>query len=432
MRSFREGALRTTVLAAASTLMLGIAGAAVGAPRHPGALDPSFHGTGRVAIQAGDPESEANGVARQGTKTIVVGRIRGEASSDVSVIRLMPDGRLDRTFGRGDGIYTKDVFGDADIAHAVRVLPDGKILLVGSAYQMSAGAYRILVIRLTADGRPDRRFGGGDGIVTAGLPGLSNEAFAMTVRPDGKFVVCGSAYDDGSGDSAFELARFKPGGAPDAGFGTGGFVEAPIPGYTSAACRGVAGTGTGTVAVGFASNGGPSVIAAARLGPGGGPDPTFSQDGFATFSPQNNSLGAGVVDLPHGKVVIAGWGYEGADPPDVDLLQLTSHGRRDPAFGGGDGLVVDDLGSADEATALIRLPDGDLAVAGFRNPDMFVARYRSGGGRDRTFGQLGVQAKPWAGPSIASSLVLMRGKLVIAGSTQVGGHDRSAVERVFG
>jgi uncharacterized delta-60 repeat protein len=312
------------------------------------------------------------------------------------------------------------------------VLPDGKILVAGSSYEMTAGGYRILVIRLTPDGRLDRSFGGGDGLVTAGLPGLSDEAYAMTVRPDGKFVVCGSAYDDTSGDSAFELVRFKPGGAPDPSFGVRGIVEAPNPGYTSAVCEGVTGTGNGTVAVGFASKGGPSVIAAARFGANGDPDPKFNGDGFAVFSPKTNSLASGVVDLPGGEVVIAGSGYDGTDSPDIELLQLTRSGHLDPAFGGGDGVVIDDVGGVDTASALIRLPDGRLVVAGFRNPDMFVARYRAGGARDRTFGHLGVQAKPWAGPSIASSLVLMRGKLVIAGSTQVGGHDRFAVERLFG
>jgi len=70
-------------------------------------------------------------------------------------------------------------------------------------------------------------------------------------------------------------------------------------------------------------------------------------------------------------------------------------------------------------------------VSGFKNPDMFVAAYRSGGRRDGTFGHLGVQAKPWASSSIASSLVLMTGKVVVAGTAAVGAHDRFAVQRVF-
>ena len=92
---------------------------------------------------------------------------------------------------------------------------------------------------------------------------------------------------------------------------------------------------------------------------------------------------------------------------------------------------MDDLGSADDANALIRMPDGRLVVAGFRNPDMFVARYRPGGKRDTSFGHNGIQAKPWPSSSIGSSVVLMTGKIVVAGSATIGGHQRFAVERVF-
>lgn len=420
----------TRALALTTAAALVLVTPAGGVARNPGWLDRSFHGTGRVTVQAGDPDSEANGVARQRSKIIVVGSRRGGTASDISVVRLKASGQLDPSFAGGDGIFTKDVFGNTDIAHAVRVLPDGRILVAGSAYKMSSGGYRIVVLRLTSDGRLDRTFGGGDGVVTAGLAGLSNEGFAMTLRPDGQFLVCGSAYDSGSGDSSFELVRFKDGGALDRTFGAGGYVEASIPGYGSASCKAVTGTGHGTVAVGFASNGATSVIAAARFTPGGSADPTFNGDGFGLFSPQTNSQGTSVVDLPHGKVVIAGWGYDGSSPPDVDLIQLTNNGRRDPTFGG-DGIVVDDLGSADDANALIRLPNGGLVVAGFRNPDMFVARYRPGGKRDPTFGRNGVQAKPWPSSSIGSSVVLMTGKIVVAGTATIGGHQRVAVERVF-
>jgi hypothetical protein len=130
-------------------------------------------------------------------------------------------------------------------------------------------------------------------------------------------------------------------------------------------------------------------------------------------------------------VAIAGWVVIGS-PLDVALVQVKRNGTLGPAFSGGDGIVVDDLGSVDEAAGLLRQPDGKLILVGFRNPDMFVARYRPLGRRDVGFAHRGIQARPWSGPSAAVGAVLDRGEVVVAGSELTGGGvSRFAVERLF-
>ncbi len=101
-----------------------------------------------------------------------------------------------------------------------------------------------------------------------------------------------------------------------------------------------------------------------------------------------------------------------------------------PTFGGGDGTKLYDPGSVDSSTGLLRQPDGKLVLVGFRNPDMFVARFRPGGAVDTGFGNGGLQARPWFGPSTAAAAAWDAGTIVVAGSVRLT--PRFAVERLHG
>jgi hypothetical protein len=138
-------------------------GVAMAAP-HPGALDHTFHGSGRIAV-AFPGGSDGNAVAMQGHRIVVAGDAGFESGENMAVIRLTANGKLDRTFGGGDGRFTKDLFGDADIASAVAVLPDAKILVAGRAFDPDAMIDRFVIPpHRERQAGPDVR--GGDGFAT--------------------------------------------------------------------------------------------------------------------------------------------------------------------------------------------------------------------------------------------------------------------------
>jgi uncharacterized delta-60 repeat protein len=412
----------------AAAVVLGSPGTAVASP--PGRLDRSFGDAGRAQAAFGGKRAEAQAVAMQGHEVVAAGVVGDESDEDLAVVRLTADGALDRTFGGGDGRFVRDVFGGADIANAIAVLPDDRILVAGQAYDPVSSSGRFVVLRLTPDGLLDRTFGGGDGVVLTRFGPGGAFGLSMTLVSDGRFVVCGNVVDQ---PSAFGMARYRPDGRLDRTFGAGGLATVDFAGQVEAICSAVVRAGAKVVAVGTVYDGSDYAMAVARVGAGGSPDPSFSGDGRAMFTPATGENHAnGVVALPDRGVVLAGSVTNGVDPPDIALLRLDETGTPAAAFGGGDGVVIDDLGSADQAWDLVRQRDGRLIVVGFRNPDMFVARYKPLGGRDASFANDGVQASAWpAGPSTASAAAIDGARVVVAGAVMKSSVSRFAVERLF-
>ena len=98
-----------------------------------------------------------------------------------------------------------------DIANAVAVQPNGRIVAVGSA---GTGRPRFALARYEEDGAPDTSFGDGGTVVTPfGIWGVPR---AIALQPDGKILAAGT---NGSG---FALARYERHGDLDPTFGEGG------------------------------------------------------------------------------------------------------------------------------------------------------------------------------------------------------------------
>ncbi|MEU7726948.1 calcium-binding protein [Streptomyces sp. NPDC040724] len=102
-----------------------------------GALDPSFDGDGRVTTSFGPADGAAYDVALQSDGRIVAA---GQYGGDFALARYNTGGGLDPGF-HGDGRVTTDMGGPDDLAHVVRIQPDGKILaggLAGEAYSFTS------------------------------------------------------------------------------------------------------------------------------------------------------------------------------------------------------------------------------------------------------------------------------------------------------
>ena len=97
----------------------------------------------------------------------------------------------------GDGIVTTDFAGQPDQANAVAVQPDGKIVVAGQATTggstLADGDFALA--RYNTDGTPDMSFDG-DGLVLTDLGTTADVARAVAIRPDGRIVVAGTADGD--------------------------------------------------------------------------------------------------------------------------------------------------------------------------------------------------------------------------------------------
>ena len=156
------------------------AGAVVARLRATGTLDPDFDGDGRVTLPGG---GSASAVLVQPDRNIVVaGNAMG--SGVMTVTRLTPAGALDPTFGAG-GTASIDFGSTADLAAGAALQPDGKIVVAG----YTQASEDVAVARLNPNGSPDATFGvAGKATVEFGVATFGQ---AVALQSNGRIVVAG-------------------------------------------------------------------------------------------------------------------------------------------------------------------------------------------------------------------------------------------------
>jgi uncharacterized delta-60 repeat protein len=306
-----------------------------------GDLDPTFGIAGMVTIDVNHSTDIANAVAIQADgKLVVVGTSYKQndfSDEDFVVTRYNSDGTLDTTFGRGGKVRTD--FPDlAAVPSSVVIQPDGKIVVAGGAFPLFTFLGNFEVVRYNANGSLDRSFGNG-GIVTTNFP-EGSYADAVALQPDGKIIAAGTVFVDfiigESSNTDFALARYNPDGTPDTSFGNGGQVSTDFVG--------------------------------------------MEDDAFS------------VLIQSDGKIVAVGSANNPATYYDFAAVRYLSNGTIDTTFGVG-GKVTTDFGVAgfDRAQSAALQPDGRIVAAGFAISqnggvqDYAVVRYTSNGVLDTTF-----------------------------------------------
>ncbi|WP_251972473.1 putative Ig domain-containing protein [Sphaerotilus microaerophilus] len=183
-----------------------------------GGVDTDFGAGGQVSIDYGRGDDNAAAVALQNDgRIVVVGSTFNGSNFDVAVARLNGDGSLDNGFGSG-GLRQLVVGSGDEVATAVAVQPDGRILIAGSTE--TASGYDMLLLRLNADGSLDGSFNGSGRLVVP-VGSADDFAYAMVLQPDGQIVLAGqSSRADGSLD--FAVVQVNANGTLDNGFLTGG------------------------------------------------------------------------------------------------------------------------------------------------------------------------------------------------------------------
>ncbi|MBI5278479.1 MAG: hypothetical protein HY854_18715 [Burkholderiales bacterium] len=244
-----------------------------------GALDSTFNVAGRVLLDlVPGIDGDYHGLVRAlpDGKMFVAGTTMG-TDYDFVLARLDADGSLDTTFNT-TGFKLFPVGSITDLAYAMTVQPDGKVLIAGGA---SNGAnYDLAIIRANADGTLDTTFSG-DGKFTQSFTSGNDYALAIYVQNDGSILVSGQANAD------MGLIRLTTTGTLDSSFNGGSPVTLNL-GSGNDASYGVAQLPDGKIVIGgFSSNGSDYDFSVARINADGSFDESFN--GTAT-----NTLGGTV------------------------------------------------------------------------------------------------------------------------------------------
>jgi uncharacterized delta-60 repeat protein len=254
-----------------------------------GRLDPAFGSRGifQSTFPAADAPFVANAIALdRRTGKLVVGGGYGQGS--MLVMRLTPNGRLDRTFGpRGSGFATVAIGGTAN---SVAIQRDGRILLGGSNANRAGRPF--VVARFSRDGLLDRSFAQrGVAQVRFWNPSAAAGTNVASLVPtaDGGFIAAahidyigGSGHHTG-GHGAAGVFRMTRRGAPFRGFGSGGhtqitfFTRTRVPQSWYPCAMTVDGRGRVAVTGGGGPNGG--MLFTARLTSRGVLDSSFGGTG---------------------------------------------------------------------------------------------------------------------------------------------------------
>lgn len=422
------------VLAAASPAG---AGQALGAS--PGSLDPRFGGDGRVtakpakhggevsalAVQAdGKVLAAGNGVEWYGTNTT-----QGTVVS--ALYRYRRNGRLDRRWGRDGRVRVPWMGRPADIA----IQPDGRVVVVGNRWVESDGelvAVDPIVARYRRHGRPDRTFGGGDGVMAPTFGADEDRVSDVLVQDDGRLVLVGRSRDiycsPGGCEDAFVLARYHPDGTPDPSFGDAGLVRRPLDPLDR-----VIGSRGALLADGSILVSGSRVIrvpgpagddyqfALQRYRPDGELDTGYGDGGTAVHDLGGQyQIPAAMAATPDGTALVAGTMRGAGGLDDFALLRVDPEGDRDPGFGA-DGAVVTDVRPRDDAADVELDGAGRILVAGRSGRDfsagrVTVLRYLADGSLDAAFGEAGVARTRFkAGSSGANDAALAPSGRIVAG-----------------
>jgi uncharacterized delta-60 repeat protein len=339
-----------------------------------GSLDPTFGQRGKVMTDLDLSTDIANAVAIQSDgRLVVVGtsyKDNDYSDEDFAVARYNPDGTLDDSFGTGGKVNT-DFPGLAAVPSSVVIQPDGKIVVAGGAFPLFTFLGDFKIVRYNPDGSLDLSFGNG-GIVTTSFPGQGSYAFAVALQPDGKIIAAGTDFvnfsSDDSSNTDFALERYNPDGTADLSFGIGGQVTTDFDGFN---------------------------------------DDTFS-----------------ILVQPDGKLIAVGSAKNPTNFYDFAAVRYMSNGRIDKSFGVS-GKVRTDFGAHnwDRAQSAALTATGKIVAAGFAignqglNQNFAVAQYTANGILDTSFSGDGKTQIDFGSCCQFASKVLLQsdGKIVTVG-----------------
>jgi uncharacterized delta-60 repeat protein len=192
-----------------------------------GSLDDGFGNGGKLKThfpgQFNTGSSANAALIQTDGRLVVAGTYKNERTPhEFALARYNADGSLDPTFGEGGRVTTRAGLGDA-VGFAVALQREERIVLAGYSYSSQEQDFALACYR--PDGTLETRFGSG-GLVATDFAGEEDIAYALVVQEDGKLVVGGLTGEYPERD--FGLARYNIRGQLDQGFGIGGKVTTNI------------------------------------------------------------------------------------------------------------------------------------------------------------------------------------------------------------
>jgi uncharacterized delta-60 repeat protein len=370
-----------------------------------GSLDLTFSASGKATLAASAGDDNLAAVALQDDgKIVAAGYVNDVAAGSVKIgiVRYNPDGTPDNTFGTGGLVVTGVQF--RELANAVAIQPDGKILIGGYSATGNSSGYstRFLLARYNANGTLDTSFGNGTGRVITNVGIGQCAVYGLALQADGKIIASGDASDGTS--SGFAVVRYNANGTLDTTFATNGITIVQVTGASDIQPEVALRPDGKIVLAGMVDTerGWQNFdVGVVRLNPDGSLDTTFDGDGKSKqFISTITNAGVNTRSMaltPDGGVLVGGTMYFAGGTDNAFLMRFLPNGSLDTSFGNqGSFLTTYDTPSPLHAGvgAIVVQPDGKILGAGYNYATTHPARpalmrLSAAGVPDATFGSGG-------------------------------------------
>jgi uncharacterized delta-60 repeat protein len=421
-----------------------------------GQLDPTFGVNGVVNnlnIGGPTPSTARAIVVTEGDGKVIVAGTSDDpyGGHRLAVLRFNSDGSADGTFGNQGTIIFNLTASNPDATSespAGLAIDSGGHIIVGAGVTTITGG-KLEVARLNSNGSFDTTFGSNGKIILDHFANsYSESASSIALDSSGHILIAGSA------SSRFAVARLNADGSLDNTFGSGGEMVVPDFGnYFTGPTVITDSSGhivlTGTASGYFGGNYG-NYFAVARLNTDGSLDSHFGQGGeallpqFSNFYYSSDSAAGATIDAV-GRVIVVGSTYgsfpDGTFGQRMAVARLNTDGSLDNTFGTSGQLVVPSFRggfyASDSASSVAATNTGQLVIAGISGQNLALARLKTDGSLDPSFGTNGETILPQFSngnfeiDTPAGMATDANGRFVIAATSQVSGLGNSiAVTRV--
>ena len=360
-----------------------------------GTLDGSFGTNGSFIYTPGVGLEQAHAVSIISDGSILVAGYSSsvDTGKDFLVIKVDGNGVLDNTFGINGAVSIDVQLGSDDIAYAMDVQNDGKIVLAGSSDDGTDknGA----LVRLNADGSLDETFSGDGKVVTDFESNQQDEIKVAEIHNlTGNIIVGGSTLIS-SALAKPVVARYTSAGELDTSFNTTGikllWVTSLDDQYVFSV-EDLAVQSNGKIsAIGWRDFPGLSWSSdhwACKINSDGSMDTSFSTDGVNTYNSNFNGHDRSYAMLlrPDNSMYVAGGSHISTINYDFRLYQITATGGVGTLMATADFSAMND----DIAYDLLETPAGLLIALGRSSASssstFALARYSASGAVDSSFG----------------------------------------------
>lgn len=385
-----------------------------------GVLDPHFGQQGKVITYFNGVSVDVRASALQADgKIICVGGYTSiQPSGGFIIIRYMPDGTLDSSFGDQGKIFT-DFGYDYELATGVAITPDNNIIVGGyGSNGFVTITYDILLSKYKPNGSFDSSFGV-NGKVSKNF-GQDEYIYSTLLQEDGKIILSGNNIQD------FLITRFNSNGQSDLSFGTNGLTTTDFSDREFGRCSAIQKDGK-IILAGFKNLSHPQFCLARYLS-NGQLDPDFGNQGKVVTNLSGGDERIYAIGLQSdGKIVIGGESrvtYTDHDNGNMTLARYNIDGTLDMTFGkNGTNITVFDNLNTTTQSVLIR-PDDKITAVGFsydynyEDLNFALAAYTENGNIDSSFGADGRVVTDFGGfETHASGLLQPDGKVILTGMT---------------